>query len=152
MKCENCGASVPRDLGACPECGVFARVIEKKRRDKTRHWILGLLLAAVAAGAATYFFTRSPRSATPEVIAPLRVVKDRPGGARKGEGATVNEPEAMRRLQRALNRKPDCVAIMSHGYRDGAYDLTAVDRCDGTRLGRWRVDGKSGSVSKRPVR
>lgn len=152
MRCDNCGEAVPRDAGACPGCGVYVRTLAKKKRGGTTMWILGLLLAAVAVGAFTYFKTRGAKPAS--VLAPpapIRVVKDRPGGARKGEGATVSEPEAMRRLVRELNRKPDCVALMSHGYRDGAYDLTAVDRCDGTRLGRWRVDGKSGAVSRRHV-
>jgi hypothetical protein len=122
--------------------------LPQKRRDRSRYWVLGLLLLAVAVGAATYFATRGTK---PPVVNSIRVVGDRPGGARVGGGAKVTEPEAMRRLQRHLNLKPDCAALMSHGYRDGAYDLSAVNRCEGTKLGRWRVDGKSGSVSWRRV-
>lgn len=123
--------------------------MKPKRRDRGRLWVLVLLLMAAGVAAATYFLTRTPTPAPLLVKAPVRVVGDRPGGARVGEGATISEPEAMRRLQRSFNLAPDCVAIMSHGYRAGAYDLTAINRCDKTRLGRWRVDGKSGSVSRR---
>ena len=105
-----------------------------------------LLLAAVAA-AATYFLTSRGQSTQPAAKMPIRVVHDRPGGARVAPGATISEPEAILRLQQSLNLRVDCVAMMSKGYRDGAYDLTAVNRCEGTRLGRWRVDGKSGAVS-----
>ena len=146
MKCENCGASVPRDLGACPECGVFARVTapEKKKRSNTRRLVLALLLVAAAIGAVTYWFTKPPVVTNKPL--PVRVVHDRPGGARKGGGATINEPEAILRLQRSFALKPDCVAIMSKGFHDGAYELVAVNRCDGTRLGKWLVDGKTGDV------
>ncbi len=148
MKCTNCGASIPGDAGACPECGVFARVIDKPRARSNRTWILGLLLLAVIAGGATYFFTNQ-RTESPPPQRPIRVVRDRPGGARIGSGATISEPEAILRLQRSFTQKPECIAIMSKGYDNGAYNLVAVNRCDGTKLGRWRVDGKSGAVSKR---
>ena len=144
MKCTNCGASIPRDAGACPQCGVFARLAEPPRKGGSRRWILVLLLLAAAAGGATYFLTRGP--AAPPAPLPIRVVHDRPGGAHLAPGATVSEPEAILRLRRSLALAPDCVAIMSHGFVDGGYRLTAVNRCDGTRLGRWRVDGRSGAV------
>lgn len=94
--------------------------------------------------------TRSD-STTVRPAKPIHVVHDRPGGARSGAGATITEPEAILRLRRSLGLTPDCIAILSHGFRDGGYDLTAVNRCDGTRLGRWRVDGKSGAVSRPPT-
>ncbi len=78
----------------------------------------------------------------------VRVVHDRPGGARTGAGATISEPEAILRLRRSLNLPQNCIAILSHGFHGGAYDLMAVNRCEGTRLGRWYVDGKSGAVSR----
>lgn len=128
---------------------MFAQVVARRsqRRSRTSTWILTLLLLAAVAAAVTYFLTSRGPSAPPFVKMPIRVVHDRPGGARIAPGATISEPEAMLRLQQSLNLKVDCVAIMSKGYRDGAYDLTAVNRCDGTRLGRWRVDGKSGAVN-----
>ena len=132
----------------CPQCGVFARVADPERHHGRgwRYLLLLLLIAIVAAGAAYFLMPRSaaerPRSG------PVRVVHDRPGGARIGAGATISEAEAIVRLRRSLDLKPDCIAILSHGFRRGAYDLLAVNRCDGTRLGRWRVDGKSGAVSR----
>lgn len=150
MTCDNCGASVPRDLGACPQCGVFVRVVappSAKKRGRTATLVLSLLLLAAAVAAGTYFLTRPAPGAQRHVL-PIRVVKDRPGGARVGGGAKINEPEAILRLQRSFALKPECIAILSNGYRDGAYQLTAVNRCDDTRLGRWNVDGKSGAVSK----
>jgi hypothetical protein len=110
-------------------------------------WALALLLIAIASGGATYFFSRRSPAKRPTPTS-VRVVHDRPGGARVGAGATISEPEAILRLRRSLNLPPDCVAILSNGYREGGYNLMAVNRCDGTRLGRWRVDGKSGTVSR----
>jgi hypothetical protein len=150
MRCTNCDSSVPGDLGACPQCGVFVRVVAPpKARSGTRLWVLALLLIAAAIGAATYFLTRTPPAAPPRL--PVRVVKGRPGGARSGAGATISEPEAILRLQRSFAASPDCIAIMSKGYEKGAYNLTAVNRCEGTRLGRWRVDGRTGAVARRSV-
>jgi hypothetical protein len=114
--------------------------------------VLTLLLIAIAGGGAAYFFSLRPSFSSKHSPAPsaasIRVVHDRPGGARVGAGATISEPEAILRLRRSLNLPPDCVAILSNGYREGGYSLLAVNRCDGTRLGRWRVDGKSGTVSR----
>ena len=108
--------------------------------------MLTLLLIAIAIAAATYFLsTRS--TANPLALLPIHLVHDRPGGVRTGPGATISEPEAMLRLQRSFSLSPDCVAILGNGYSEGAYNLTAVNRCDGTKLGRWRVDGKSGAIT-----
>jgi len=150
MQCTNCGADIPRDLGACPQCGVFARVVAPPRkRSHTSTWVLGLLLIAVAIGGATYFLSTRAARKTPAALPPIRVVHDRPGGARTGGGATISEPEAILRLQRSFAElSPDCIAILSNGYREGAYQLSAVNRCEGTKLGRWRVDGKSGAISR----
>ena len=145
MRCTNCGATVPRDSGTCPECGVFARVVSPKS-ENSRLWILALLLVAAGVGAFTYFATIRETHLLSRT--PVRVVHDRPGGARRGSGAAISEPEAILRLQRSFGLAPDSVAIMSKGYSDGVYVLDAINRCDGTRLGRWRVDGKTGNLSK----
>lgn len=80
--------------------------------------------------------------------APVRVVKDRPGGARRAAGASISEPEAILLLRRSFtNVKSDCLAILGHGYRDGAYEMTVMNSCDQTRLGRWRVGGRTKVVS-----
>ena len=143
MRCTNCDAVIPRGAGACPQCGVFARVVAPPSRKSSRMWILGLLLIAAAVGGFTYFATK-PRAAKP--LPPIHVVKDRPGGARVGGGAAISEPEAILRVQRACGVAPECVATISKGYHDGAYVIEAVDRCKGTRFGTRRVDGKTGAV------
>lgn len=147
MRCTNCGATIPRDAGACPECGVFARVLERPQTHRRgRRWLIALLVVVVAAAAA-YFVLRTPGD-QPRRTTSIRVVHDRPGVTRVGAGATISEAEAILRLRRSLNLAPDCVAILSHGFHDGGYDLAAVDRCEGTKLGRWRVDGRSGAVTR----
>jgi hypothetical protein len=64
----------------------------------------------------------------------------------------VNEAEAIRLVRRhlveTLGVKADCVAILGQGSRTGADLVTAHDRCASTRLGRWRVDGKTGAVTR----
>lgn len=145
MRCTNCDAHIPYDAGACPECGVFARVLDRAPQRSLR-LVLSLLLIGVAVIGAAYFFTRPSRRHVAPVRLPVRVVHDRPGGARVGDGATINEAEAILRLQRSFDGAPDCVAIMSKGYRDGGYILEAINHCDRTRSGRWRVDGRSGAI------
>ena len=145
MRCTNCGARVPHDAGACPECGVFARVAPAARQ-RSLTLLLSLLLIALTVAAAAYFLTRGSHAVRSGRQRPIRVVRDRPGGARRGDGATISEPEAILRLQRSFDAAPECIAIMSKGYINGGYILEAINRCDGTRSGRWRVDGGSGAM------
>jgi hypothetical protein len=82
---------------------------------------------------------------------PVRVVSDRPGGARKAAGATVNEAEAIRLLRRhlvAAGTKSECIAISSQGSAGNSYRFTAYDGCAQVRMGRWTVDGRSGAVER----
>ena len=145
MRCTNCGARVPHDAGACPECGVFARVAGAPRQ-RSLTLLLSLLLIALSVAAAAYFLTRGSHVVRSERRRPIRVVGDRPGGARRGDGATISEPEAILRLQRSFDAAPECIAIMSKGFSNGGYILEAINRCDATRSGRWRVDGLSGAM------
>lgn len=147
MQCTNCEAHIPRGAGACPECGVFARMLPPHRKGNFALVVLMVVLA-LSAAAAIYLLTRPARLAPRPLPGRIHVVRDRPGGARRGEGATISEPEAILRLRRSLAAAPDCIAIMSKGYSDGGYLLEAINRCDGTRSGRWRVDGSSGAVRR----
>lgn len=83
---------------------------------------------------------------------PVRVVGQRPGGSRRAPGATLNEPEAIRTLREYLvaqkEVKSECLAVAGRGFRDGAYLLDAVDSCRSAKLGRWRVDGRTGEVRR----
>ncbi len=157
--CENCGARVPAGVTSCPECGVYAGKYVEGQAIAPRKPRIGLALSFLAAAlvvtAVSVWMTKPhllplPNREKPAAEPPpIRVVKDRPGGARRGSGATITEPEAILRLRRHFTTiKSECVAILSNGYRDGAYLLTAVNSCDGTRLGRWRVDGRTGAVGR----
>jgi len=125
------------------------------RKPRYGLW-LALLGVAVVLAAASFWVpkllpTIQRSTAEPPRVetAPVRVVKDRPGGARRPKGAAISEPEAILRLRRHFTTiKTDCIAILGNGYRDGAYQMTVVNRCDGTRLGRWRVDGGTGAVAR----
>ncbi len=111
------------------------------------------MLVIVLAVAAIWFTTSRPQLPRVET-APVRVVGDRPGGARRAPGAKINEAEAMQILRRALTTradnpiKTDCLAIMSQGHDGSAYKLTAFDRCQSTKLGHWRVDAQTRSISR----
>lgn len=123
-------------------------------------WLTILLVAALIAAVSVgltrpelfpvAWLTSRLRQAEPAAppATPVRVVKDRPGGARRAGGAVISEPEAILLLRRSFtNVKPDCLAILGNGYRDGAYEMTVMNSCDQTRLGRWRVDGRTKAVS-----
>lgn len=67
----------------------------------------------------------------------MRVVRGRP----------LTQGEAARVLRRHLG--PDeCIAVMGKGTAGSAFLFTAVNRCEGTRLGKWKVDAKTQVVSR----
>jgi hypothetical protein len=81
------------------------------------------------------------------------VVGDRPGGARRAPGAAINEPEAVKTLRHYFASqehpiKSECIAVISKGFRDGHYTFDVVNSCERSRLGRWRINAKSGAVSQ----
>ena len=155
--CSNCRAPLPDDAESCPECGVFAGDLydERAHRAKTRWKLFATLLtlALIAGGAAVWWNAREalPERKTSTAEPPsTRVVSDRPGGARRAAGAKINEAEAIRLVRKHLVEtrgvRADCIALLGHGFSKGAYIVSAHDRCASTRLGKWRVDGKSGAV------
>ena len=137
-------------MGDLPE--IFdGRIRNPDRRRRSRWpWIV-VVLIAIAAGV---WFVRDdiPIPGRSRIVAgPSKVVRQRPGGARKAPGARLNEPEAIMALRRhftAQGIKSECIATVSRGTVDGAYTFDVVNRCDQARLGRWRVDGNSGAVSQ----
>jgi hypothetical protein len=160
-RCENCDARVPAGAATCPECGVYAgEYVEGQaiNPSKPRYGLwLSLLAAAAVIAAVSYLLTKqlpAREAAVRKDTTPVRVVRDRPGGAYRAKGAVISEPEAIMLLRRSFtDLKPECVAILSNGYRDGAYLMTVVNGCTGTRLGKWRVDGKTREVTPAsPVR
>lgn len=163
--CSNCRAELPRDAESCPECGVYAGDLfdERSLRPRTRRVFALALIAAVlvAAGTMVWLSMDEPpplpwqkkdpaqvKQTPPE----LRVVGDRPGSsARRAKGAKINEAEAIRLVRRHLvsttNIANPCLVVMSNGPRGGDYYFTAFNRCDSTRMGRFRVDGKTSAVA-----
>ena len=156
--CTNCRAEVPAKADACPACGVFAGELydERMHRPRTRYALFAALLtiALVAGGAAVWWnaggrlpqWKEEARPRTPRV----RVVGDRPGGAKRAAGAKINEAEAIRLVRKHLvdtrGLSSECIVLLGGGFKGGGYVVTARDHCTATRLGRFRVDGKTGEV------
>ncbi len=156
--CSNCRAPLPDDATECPECGVYAGDLydERVHRPKTRWKLFATLLAlALIAGGAAVWWNAThalPEKKMPSSEMPsTRVVGDRPGGARRAPGAKINEAEAIRLVRKHIVEmrgiQADCIALLGHGSKKGAYIISAIDRCASTRLGKWRVDGTSGAVT-----
>lgn len=102
-----------------------------------RRWTLVYALIAVAV-ALFVWVAYQRRAAPPPAPPPVRVVSDRPGG-------NVPQAEAIRAVRRHLverGTKNECIAIKA----DGPFQFTAVDSCRNTRLGRFKVDPKTGTV------
>ena len=164
--CSNCRAELPEKAESCPTCGVYAGDVFDGKMPRKKPANLGLLLtvlvlAIAAAGGSWVYLNRpdivarvdpNPPPPKPTDTAPVKVVKDRPGGARRGAGAKISEPEAIRALRRHLTNVEgvagQCIAVKSDGYRAGGYELTVINSCEKTRLGRWRVDGRTEAVSR----
>jgi hypothetical protein len=153
--CPKCREPLPAGAAWCEKCGsdageVFDGRVRKQRAPRSATpWIVVLALLAAAAAAWFYrskipFLHQAPVFDT----GPVRVVRQRPGGARRAPGAKLSEPEAMQTLRRVLapQVKSECLAVASRGYASGAYTFDAVDSCKATKLGRWRVDGGTGEV------
>ena len=154
--CTNCRAEIPGRDEACPACGVFAGEVfdgRLPRRGRRGRWVALFLAIAVAAVAIGWLLLQ--RRARPSEITeppPVAVVSDRPGGTRRAPGAVMNEAEAIRILRRhfiSSGIANECIVIASQGIEGTDYRLTAINRCDETRLGQWVVDGKTERVRRR---
>ena len=162
--CTNCGGKLLRGATSCPHCGIFTGEESEGQAVAKRSyaWLWIALAIVVVIAAASVLLLRKPElieraTTTQAPIEPpsTRVVKDRPGGARRGSGTAINEAQATRLLRTHLVASGavtnDCLVAMSNGFRDTAYRFTAYNRCDGTRLGRWEVDGKTSAVTRAPA-
>jgi len=141
MRCTNCDARIPHGYTSCPNCGVYALDEPPKPPAPPRRvlWPLIAVVALALAGAGGWWWwtqqQRKPRA--PAKPLPVHVVRDRPGG-------NVKEAEAVRTLRRTLAARGianECIAIISHGKHGDAYEMTAVNSCDHTRLGKWQIRG-----------
>jgi len=142
MRCTNCDARIPHGVTSCPNCGVYALDEPPQPPAPPRRvwWPLIAVVALAAAGVGGWWWWSAQQQRKPHAPAkplPVHVVRDRPGG-------NVKEAEAVRTLRRTLAARGianECIAIISHGKHGDAYELTAVNSCDHTRLGKWRVNG-----------
>ena len=112
-------------------------------------WLLVVLIVAAGVAATLWWLRREPTKATTQAPAPVRVVHDRPGGARSIAGAKINEAEAVLILRRHFKVPETCLAIRFDGASGRVYRFTAFNSCDRTRLGQWQVDGWTRDVSPR---
>ena len=143
--CSNCRAELPEKADACPECGVFAGDLydERIHRPKTRYGVFAaLLVVALAAGGAAIWW--NARTTLPERTVVTPAVKPRP------PGPVANQAEAIRAVRQHLiatrGLKKECIVLLGNGFTGGVYLVTARDHCTSTRLGKWRVDGRTGEV------
>ena len=124
------------------------RPLHEARPPRTWPWVL-LVLAIAAAGASYWFLRRETVAPKPVKLAPVHVVRDRPGGTRAIAGAKINEAEAVLILRRHFNVPDTCIAAISAGPNGRVYRFTAFNSCDRTRLGQWQVDGWTKEVAPR---
>ena len=124
------------------------RPLGEPRPPRTWPWVL-LVLAIVAAGASYWYVRRESAPAPAVTHAPAHVVHDRPGVTRRIAGAKINEAEAVLILRRHFNVPDRCIAVIANGEHGRAYRFTALNSCDRTRLGQWEVDGWTKTVTPR---
>jgi hypothetical protein len=154
--CANCREPLARGATWCEACGTDAGEVfdgrVKQKRERSSSWITIVVLLALLAAAAwltqPYWRRYVGDHGIVSTSAP-KVVKQRPGGARRAAGASLSEPEAMMALRKSLQMKDQCLAVISRGDHAGSYSFDAVDRCGNRKLGSFRVDGNSGAVTQR---
>jgi hypothetical protein len=158
--CSNCRALIPPRAEVCPACGTYAGDVFSGKMPKSGGrraagggwgW-LPFLILLIAAGAGAWWYMNRPVFPRPDT-GPIRVVGDRPGGARRPAGVAINEPEAILTLRHYFAAqehpiKSQCVAVMSKGYSNGYYSFNVFDSCKRASLGRWRVEAKTRAVSQ----
>src|SRR6185436_12847381 len=159
--CASCREPLPARAAWCEKCGtdagdVFDGKLPRKK-SSARGWLFALIVI-VAAGVGFFLYRddvaipRFLRSSPKFDTGPIGVVGQRPRETRRPPGAKLNQAEATRALriylvaQENLNLKSECLAVASRGYSNGVYLLDAVDSCHSSKLGRFRVDAKTGEV------
>ena len=159
--CSNCREPLPARAAWCEKCGTDAGDVFDgrlpRKKSSIRVWLVALLLV-IAAGVAVFLYRddvpipKVLRTSPKFDSGPVRVVGQRPGGSHRAPGAKLNQPEAVRTLREYLvahkDVKSECLAVAARGFKEGAYMLDAVDSCHSQKLGRWRVDGRTGEVGQ----
>lgn len=152
--CSNCRAELPLKATSCPACGVYAGdLFDGKLPGRRRKIVRYVVLVVLLLGAAGAWYTLRNRD-----LSPLIPQRAEPKTQKKREppppaGPVVSDAAAVRAVRKYLVATTgvpnDCIALISNGRTGGAWLLTAVNRCDKLRLGKWRVDAKTGVVSRR---
>ena len=126
--CSNCRTELPAGAEACPQCGVYAgelfdeRSLRKRRAPRAGFWIALLVLASASYAGWIYWRSRpAPVPAAPQAVE-----------RKESEVARVR-----RTIIEATGVKDECLAVIR--VRAGLYN--AVNSCDGTKLGKWKVRG-----------
>jgi hypothetical protein len=148
--CGNCRALIPVGSDVCPACGVYAGDVfdgklPKQQRRRRVSGPLIFLLALIIAGGAYWYFNQRPTLPRADT-GPVRVVGDRPGGGTAGAEAAMTLRHYFAAQQDPI--KSECLAIINRGYNNGYYSFDAFNSCNRTRLGRWRVEGKTRKVTR----
>ena len=105
------------------------------------------LLITVLAGAGTAVWWNSGR---PLPLQRQQAVRRPP--APRAAGPVKSEAEAIRIVRRHLvetnGLENQCVVLLGRGLTKGGYVVRAQNHCTDTRLGNWRVDAKTGKVTR----
>lgn len=148
--CTNCRAELPAKADACPACGVFAGDLydERMHRPRTRVGLFAtlLFLALAAAAAAVWLSSGREIPLRQEQTARTKPAPPRPPGPVKNEAEAIRI--VRRHLVEARGLKNECVVLLGRGLSKGAYTVRARDHCSDTRLGDFRVDAKTGKVTR----
>lgn len=111
-----------------------------------------VVLVALLLGAAAAWYALRDRDLTP--FLPKRAAKTKqvqPPPPFVPAGPVRSDAEAVRAVRRYLvstGVEKECIALIIDQRKRGAWVLLGVNRCEKLRLGRFRVDAKSGNVSR----
>jgi hypothetical protein len=103
--------------------------------------VLALVLIAAAAAGGWWWWSRYGQIPRFDAVPAHVMVK----GTAEGKAVVALRYRLVTELKLT---KSECLAVISHGYSNGYYSFDAVDSCRRARLGRWKVDRSSGSVSR----
>lgn len=125
---------------------MFTGLVADERPPKTRWGSLAVLVVGLILVSGAAWWVVRERVVPPAPPPPKAVVPAPPPA-----GPVRTDAEAAVVLRKYLVATKgigkECVALLGHGRRNGQWILSASDRCQHLRLGRFRVDAKSGVVS-----
>lgn len=127
---------------------MFTGRVEAERGPKTRWGTLAVLVIGLILVTAAAWWVVRDRYIPPE---PPQAATPAPAPPPAPKGPVHSDAEAAAALRRYLVATKgignECVALLGHGRSGDHWTLSASDRCQHLRLGRFRVDARSGAVS-----